>query len=219
MLWQLSFLQCQYKASDASHQHVSTISLQPWGQVSNVCSLRVSQSVFNRGSACHSRVSTQTTAAMEMHSKRLWYENDDKCNKLNTGEGKWQPWWVSVKKCDSPAGVAARFLRGKMSLLLFKLIVLSYSNCNSHRALHSAAPPAQSCVFQWPTVASCAIWPFVLSQGVKEHQINSMHWRIKSLGFYHTKASRKCVAFLQSPRRRQLPLHCMHTRVKSAALI
>lgn len=148
----------------------------------------------------------------------LWYENDDKCNKLNTGEGKWQSWWVSVKKCDSPAGVAARFLRGKMSLLLFKLIVLSYSNCNSrHRALHSAAPPAQSCVFQWPTVASCAIWPFVLSQGVKEHQINSMHWRIKSLGLYHTKARGKCVAFLQSPRHRQLPLHCMHTCVKSAA--
>lgn len=118
-------------------QHVTTISLQHLGQVSNVYSLRVSHSVLNRGRTCHSRAPTQTAAAMDGTSMSLkspdsqlfWYESSDNYNKLDTRE---VAALISVnQKCHSVAGEVARmFLRDLQSLTpafqanIFQLLIL-----------------------------------------------------------------------------------------------
>lgn len=131
MLWQLSFLQCQCEAysimprvEQQRQQHVTAISLQPRGQVSNVCSLRVSHSVLNRGRTCQSRVPAQTAAAIYGTSTglksldsqgNLWYANGDNSNKSDTRE---VATLISVnQKYPSVAGeVAVTFLKDKQSV-------------------------------------------------------------------------------------------------------
>lgn len=78
--WSKSLLQCQCVVTQRRHQHVTAVSLQPWGQVSNLYSQRVSHNVF----------ATKMTKA-RARTSNLWITRDSVI---------WQ-WWHLHKETGS----------------------------------------------------------------------------------------------------------------------
>lgn len=139
MLWQWSLLLCQSKAhsimpcvEQLGHQHVTTISLRPRGQVSNVCSLRVSHSLLSRRRTCHSRAPTQTTSAKDSIKSQRFSDTRTVTSTTGLTQWKWHFWWVSIRNAtewqEKQPGRSSETC--KVSLLLFKLIFLTLSPLN-----------------------------------------------------------------------------------------
>lgn len=170
-----------------------------------------------RRRVAHQRASNLWVAGDSVVWER-WQLQQVRCK----GSGSINKCQSKMSRCGRRSGWDVPQRQAPMSLLLFRLIFVSNSYCCRAAELIGSgvlqkSPCSPLCFtsglkrsLPGPSVASRAIWPFALSQGVKEHQINSTHWRIKSPGLYHTKAAEKCVAFSQFPQRRQLSLQYMH---------
>lgn len=120
MLWQLGFSAVPGQGEQCSARSgAAEMSLafppQPWGQVSNVCSLRVSHRVLNRGRTCHSTGWHISKPQISRSPVILRYESSDNYNKSDTRE---VAALISVNQtCQTVAGeVAGKFLRDMQSV-------------------------------------------------------------------------------------------------------
>lgn len=161
---------------------------QPRGQVSNIYSLHVSHSVLNRNRACHSSALTQNNRGYGWHINGPSVFGG-KCGARKSDSHELDTRKVAARmsvnqRCHSVAGGV--FLRRAQSVAAVFFFFLgpyfcrnrSFGRVIKQMGLSLRASPLRStlCLPPW---TKCAIWPFALSQGVKEHQINSKHWRIK----------------------------------------